>query len=239
MYVDNALVLWKGKESEYKNNLALIVGIDLSGNRLVGKIPEEISSLVELNYFNLSRNKLNGHVIQKIGELKMLESLDSSRNQISGEIPTGITRLNFLAVLDLSNNNLSGKIPSNTQLQSFDASAYSGNDELCRLPLPNECPGDETTMEPSVGKDDIIQGNEDGFINREFYVSKGLGFGVGFGGLWHFIAQTFMGTCRFQVLEQHKRLDLCDNNIEYGQIEEAGSNLIAANMARVWRQLHS
>ncbi|XP_059627272.1 receptor-like protein EIX2 [Cornus florida] len=114
----------------------------------------------------------------------MLESLDLSRNQLSGEIPIGITRLNFLAVLDLSNNNLSGKIPSSTQLQSFDASAYSGNDELCELPLPNKCPRGETTLEPSVGKDNIIQGNEDGFINREFYVSMGLGFGVGFGGVF-------------------------------------------------------
>ncbi|XP_059627424.1 receptor-like protein EIX2 [Cornus florida] len=175
---DNALVLWKGKESEYKNNLALIGGIDLSGNRLVGKILKEISSLAELNYLNLSRNELNGHVIQKIGELKMLESIDLSRNQLSGEILTSITRLNFLAVLDLSNNKLSGKIPSSTQLQTFDASAYSGNDELCGLPLPNKCPGDETTLEPSVGKDDIIQRNDNGFINREFYVSMGLGFGV-------------------------------------------------------------
>ncbi|XP_059629121.1 receptor-like protein EIX2 [Cornus florida] len=184
VYVDNALVLWKGKESEYKNILALMGGIDLSGNRLVGKIPEEISSLAELNYLNLSKNELNGHVIQNIGKLKMLESLDLSRNRLSGEIPTGITRLNFLAVLDLSNNNLSGKIPSSTQLQSFDASAYFGNDELCGLPLPNKCPGDETALEPSVDKDDIIQGNEDGFINREFYVSMGLGFGVGFGGVF-------------------------------------------------------
>ncbi|XP_059653595.1 receptor-like protein EIX2 [Cornus florida] len=184
VYVDNALVLWKGKESEFKSNLGLMGGIDLSGNRLVGKIPEEFSSLTELNYLNLSRNELNGYVIQNIGELKMLESLDLSRNHISGEIPTSITRLDFLAVLDLSNNNLSGKIPSSTQLQSFDASAYSGNDELCGLPLPNKCPGDETTLEPSVGKDDIIQGNEDGFLNREFYVSLGLGFGVGFGGVF-------------------------------------------------------
>ncbi|XP_059627709.1 receptor-like protein EIX2 [Cornus florida] len=154
--VNSGFAARKGKESEYKNNLALIRGIEHSGNRLVRKIPEEISSLAKLNYLNLSRNELNGHVIQNIGELKMLESLDLSRNQFSCEIPTGITRLDFLTILDLSNNNLFGKIPSSTQLQSFDASAYFGNDELCGLPLPNKCSRDETALEPSIGENDII-----------------------------------------------------------------------------------
>ncbi|XP_059629130.1 receptor-like protein EIX1 [Cornus florida] len=149
-YIDSALVLWKGQEYKYQTTLGLVRSIDLSSNSLVGKFPKEISSLAELVSLNLSRNSLTGHVIQKIGELKMLESLDLSRNQLSGEIPTDITRLNFLGVLDLSNNNLSGKIPSSTQLQSFYTSAYAGNHELCGLPLPNKCPGDETTLDPSV-----------------------------------------------------------------------------------------
>ncbi|XP_059627494.1 receptor-like protein EIX2 [Cornus florida] len=127
------------------------------------------------------------HDTYKISKLKKLESLDLSSNQLSGEIPASITHLNVLAVLNLSNNNLSRKIPSSTHLQSSDASAYAGNNELCGLPLPNTCPGDETTLDPSVinrDKDNIIQGDEDGFINREFYISMGLGFGVGFGGVF-------------------------------------------------------
>ncbi|XP_059627982.1 receptor-like protein EIX2 [Cornus florida] len=180
-YLENALLLCKGQESEFKNTLGLVGSIDLSSNNLVGKIPEQISSLAELISLNLSRNSLTGHVIQNISELKMLESLDLSRNQLSGEIPTGITHLNFLAILDLSNNNLARKIPSSTQLQSFDASAYAGNHELCGLPLPNKCPADEIPLDPSVTN--LARGREDGFINREFYISMGLGFGVGFGGV--------------------------------------------------------
>ncbi|XP_059629467.1 receptor-like protein EIX1 [Cornus florida] len=186
-YEDNAIVQWKREEFEFKNSLALLKSIDLSDNRLVGKIPEEISSLTGLGSLNLSWNYLMGHIIQKIGQLKMLESLNLSRNQLFGKIPISITHLNFLAILDLSNNNLSGKIPSSTQLQSFDGSAYAGNHELCGLLLPNKCPGDETTLHPSItnhGADNIIQGDEDGFINREFYVSMGLGFGIGFGAVF-------------------------------------------------------
>ncbi|XP_059671128.1 receptor-like protein EIX2 [Cornus florida] len=165
VYGDYALMLWKSQEFEYKNNLTLLKIIDLSSNNLTGKIPQEILSFEELVSLNLSRNSLIGHVIPQIGELKMLKSFDLSRNQLSGEIPTSITRLNFLTVLDLSNNILSRKIPSGTQLQSFDASVYAENYELCGLPLPNKCPGDETTPDSSRGKENIIEGDEDGFIN--------------------------------------------------------------------------
>ncbi|KAL9411725.1 hypothetical protein AB3S75_045348 [Citrus x aurantiifolia] len=40
---------------------------------------------------------------------------------------------------------LKGKIPLGTQLQSFNASVYAGNLELCGLPLPNQCPNEEST----------------------------------------------------------------------------------------------
>ena len=114
----------------------------------------------------------------------MLESLDLSANRLSGKIPTSLARLNYLGMLDLSNNNLSGKIPLSTQLQSFDASAYSGNPQLCGIPL-KKCPGEEIVVEPPViphGKDERIQEEEeDRFITPGFYISMGLGFAVGFG----------------------------------------------------------
>ncbi|XP_059627612.1 receptor-like protein EIX1 [Cornus florida] len=228
VYLENALVLWKGQEFEYKNTLGLIGSIDISSNSLVGQIPEEISCLAKLVSLNLSKNSLTGHVIQKISELKMLESLDLSSNQLSGEIPASITHLNFLAVLNLSNNNLSGKIPSSTQLQSFDASAYAGNNELCGLPLPNTCPGDETTLDPSVtnrGKDNIIQGDEDGFINQEFYISMGLGFGVGFGGV--------VGTLLLQRSWEHILFKLLNSTNDWLYVTTA------VNMARLRRWLQS
>ncbi|KAM7486512.1 hypothetical protein LguiA_002521 [Lonicera macranthoides] len=181
-YVPSALVQWKGKVSEYKSTLGLLKCIDLSSNKLVGQIPEELASLEGLISLNLSRNNLTGHIIQKISQMKMLEILDLSKNQLSGAIPIGLGSLHFLSVLDLSSNNFSGKIPLGTQLQTFNASVYAGNDKLCGLPLQNKCPEDESTSFPPPtdhGKAENI------FITAGFYVSLVLGFIIGF---WVFIA---------------------------------------------------
>ncbi|KAI8007391.1 Receptor-like protein EIX2 [Camellia lanceoleosa] len=185
-YVSNALVQWKGQEREFKK-LGLLKMIDLSSNKLTGKIPQQVASLAGLVCLNLSRNNLGGRIIQEIGQMKMLEALDLSANRLSGEIPTSLAHLNFLCVLNLSNNNLSGKIPSSTQLETFDASAYSENPKLCGRPLPNKCPGEETVVEPPIsthGKHKGIQEDEDRFITLGFYVSMGIGFIVGFWGVF-------------------------------------------------------
>ncbi|KAF7144026.1 hypothetical protein RHSIM_Rhsim05G0177800 [Rhododendron simsii] len=126
-YVANAVVQWKGQDHEYGKNLGLLKIIDLSSNILSGKIPVQVGSLAGLHSLNLSRNILTGKIIQEIGQMKMLESLDLSANKLFGEIPGSLAHLNFLSVLNLSSNNLSGQIPLSTQLQSFNASAYSGN----------------------------------------------------------------------------------------------------------------
>ncbi|KAL6989217.1 hypothetical protein U1Q18_014969 [Sarracenia purpurea var. burkii] len=134
------------------------------------------------------RHQESNLLIEEIGQMKRLESLDLSTNRLSGKIPTSLANLNFLGKLDLSNNNLSGKIPSGTQLQSFEVAAYSGNPELCGLPLPEKCPGEETVPpEPSFsgyGKDEMIQDDEDGWINLEFDLSMGLGLILGFWGVF-------------------------------------------------------
>ncbi|CAL5343077.1 unnamed protein product [Camellia sinensis] len=182
-YESNALVQWKGQEREYGNQLGLLKMIDLSSNKLTGKIPQQVASLAGLVSLNLSRNNLAGRIIQEIGQMKMLESLDLSANRLSGDIPTSLAYLTFLDVLNLSNNNLSGKIPSSTQLQSFDASAYSENPKLCGRPLPNKCPGEETVVEPPISTKGI-QEDEDRFITSGFYVSMGIGFTLGFWGVF-------------------------------------------------------
>ncbi|KAI8556389.1 hypothetical protein RHMOL_Rhmol05G0249100 [Rhododendron molle] len=171
-YVPNALVQWKGKDQEYGKNLGLLKTIDLSSNRLSGKIPDQVWSLAGLHSLNLSRNTLTGKIVQEIGQMEMLESLDLSTNRLSGEIPGSLAHLNFLSVLNLSSNNLSGKIPLSTQLQSFNASAYSRNFELCGVPLPNKCPGEEKTAEspnPAHPKDKNVQEDVDSSITQGFY----------------------------------------------------------------------
>ncbi|CAA3031205.1 receptor 12 [Olea europaea subsp. europaea] len=172
---DNALVLWKGQEFEYKR-LRTLKGIDLSSNKLVGTIPQAFSDLRGLVFINLSRNQLTGNIISCIGQLDTLEWLDLSRNKLSGEIPNGLANLHFLSVLDLSFNNLTGKIPLSTQLQSFDSSAYAGNSQLCGDPLV-ECPRDPSVTDN--GKENVVE-EDDSFINRDFYICMAFGFITGF-----------------------------------------------------------
>ncbi|KAI8556248.1 hypothetical protein RHMOL_Rhmol05G0237800 [Rhododendron molle] len=51
-YVANAFVQWKGQDLEYGKNLRLLKIIDLSSNRLSGKIPEQIGCLAGLHSLN-------------------------------------------------------------------------------------------------------------------------------------------------------------------------------------------
>ncbi|MED6159919.1 hypothetical protein PIB30_046750 [Stylosanthes scabra] len=189
-----SMVLWvKGKNSEYRSILGLVKGIDLSANKLSGVIPIEITDLFGLIYLNLSKNQLTGHIPQSIGNMGSLESIDFSGNQLSGEIPPSITSLNFLNKLDLSYNHLEGKVPIGTQLQSFEASNFVGN-ELCGPPLLLNC-----TMDGEVLDDGDAKDNEKERKNHAvnwLFVSMAFGFIVGFWGFivgfWGFIGPLFI-----------------------------------------------
>ena len=109
----------------------------------------------------------------KIGGMGLL-SLDLSRNRLSGEIPPSMSSLTFLSYLNLSYNDLSGTIPLSTQLQSFDASSYIGN-QLCGPPLTKNCSVVGAT--PDFGN----KGDESEV--DWFYVSMVLGFVLGFWGV--------------------------------------------------------
>ncbi|XP_021288645.1 LRR receptor-like serine/threonine-protein kinase GSO2 [Herrania umbratica] len=177
-YVDEALLVWKGKKQLYAKILGLLLVIDLSSNKLTGEIPEEISSLQELIALNLSRNFLTGQIPRKIGQLGQLQSLDLSRNKISGSIPPSLSELTFLGSLDLSYNYLSGKIPSGTQLQGFDPSIFSHNHGLCGPPVTPNCSG---SVEVPQGQLERGQDDFDEFLEW-FYAGMGIGFVVGFWG---------------------------------------------------------
>ncbi|KHN09280.1 Receptor-like protein 12 [Glycine soja] len=147
----NALLMWKGSEQMFKTKVLLLVkSIDLSSNHFSGEIPQEIENLFGLVSLNLSRNNLIGKIPSKIGKLTSLESLDLSRNQLTGSIPLSLTQIYDLGVLDLSHNHLTGKIPTSTQLQSFNASSYEDNLDLCGPPLEKLCIDGKPAQEPIV-----------------------------------------------------------------------------------------
>ncbi|WVZ15027.1 hypothetical protein V8G54_012593 [Vigna mungo] len=175
-----SISIWiKGKSYLYNSILGLVTNVDLSNNKLSGEIPREITYLDGLIYLNLSKNQLSGQIPPSIGNMRLLESIDLSRNQLSGEIPLTISNLSFLSNLDLSHNHLEGKIPTGTQIQSFEASHFIGND-LCGPPLPINCSSNK-----QISYIERSERENGGHGVNWFFVSFTLGFIVGF---WIIIA---------------------------------------------------
>uniref|UniRef100_A0A2N9GSZ0 Leucine-rich repeat-containing N-terminal plant-type domain-containing protein n=1 Tax=Fagus sylvatica TaxID=28930 RepID=A0A2N9GSZ0_FAGSY len=176
--LESTLLVIKGRVNEYSTILHLVKSIDFSKNSLSGEIPKEVTSLQELQSLNLSYNLLIGSIPENIGTMGSLESIDFSVNQLSGQIPSSMSSLTFLNHLNLSNNNLTGKIPLSTQLQSLDASSFSGN-KLYGPPLTDNCtvngvkPNNENIGSKDIGRIEVDW----------FYVSMVLGFPVGFWGV--------------------------------------------------------
>ncbi|XP_050222030.2 receptor-like protein EIX2 [Mercurialis annua] len=185
IYVDKALIGWKGTAYEYQKNLQLLRIINLAGNKLSGEIPQEITSLTGLVGLNLSRNGLTGMIPEDIGELNYLQWFDLSRNGLSGEIPVSMAKQTFLGYIDIAHNNLSGRIPRSTQLQSFNASVFAGNVELCGLPVTRKCPEDDKTFQDRPANDDSQNKDEDDDDEfwKWFYWGLASGWSVGFGGV--------------------------------------------------------
>ncbi|XP_004296191.1 PREDICTED: receptor-like protein 2-like [Fragaria vesca subsp. vesca] len=154
--------------------------ISLKSNNLYGNIPSEIGQSQLLTYLDLSNNNLSGNIPEQIANIKGMRQLDLSMNQLSGNIPTSFTSLHFLSKLNVSFNNLEGPIPSSTQLQSFNASAFEGNRNLCGDPLP-KCKRTKGTDEPDMNNTDADM-KEHQF--PWFYISAALGFIIGFWGVF-------------------------------------------------------
>jgi EIX receptor 1/2 len=223
-YFENAFVNTKGLHLDYYKILGLVKVIDLSSNKLKGEIPRKITSLVRLIGLNLSRNLLTGIIPWSIGHLERLESLDLSINHLSSVIPPTLATLSLLSYLNLSDNNLSGRIPTGNQLQSFGASSYAGNIDICGLPLMKRCLGDETPQGPQIGnthRKGNIREHTNSHEHLWFNTSIAIGFIVGF---W--------GVCGTLVLKSSWR------HAYFQFLDRTGDKLyvtIAINMARVLR----
>ncbi|CAL9225207.1 unnamed protein product, partial [Arabidopsis halleri] len=117
--------------------------IDVSGNRLEGDIPESIGLLKELIVLNMSNNAFAGQIPPSLSNLSNLQSLDLSQNRLSGSIPPELGKLTFLERMNFSYNMLEGPIPQATQIQSQNSSSFTGNPNLCGVPLQETCGGEE------------------------------------------------------------------------------------------------
>lgn len=91
-----------------------ITRIQLSNNRLTGKIPLNIGDLQSLITLNFYRNPgLTGRIPTSIGTIATLEEINLSTCHLSGNIPGAIFNLPALRSFDVSINDLTGLIPAN------------------------------------------------------------------------------------------------------------------------------
>ncbi|KAH7514308.1 hypothetical protein FEM48_Zijuj11G0075200 [Ziziphus jujuba var. spinosa] len=104
-----------------------------------------------------------------------------------------------------------GKIPSSTQLQSFDASSFIGN-ELCGPPISKNCEKDQTIPAPSHGGQKADGGDE---VSRWFHLGIVTGFAVGFFGViapllfsttWRNACFGFFGNVWYKILCRYRLL---------------------------------
>ena len=86
--------------------------LDLSKNRVGGKVPSDLASLPVLKELNLAHNIFTGSLPNSITQLIHLEIIDFSYNNISGALPEGIGALTNLTFLDLNTNKVTGSIPT-------------------------------------------------------------------------------------------------------------------------------
>lgn len=99
------------------SNNAHVAKLDLSNNKLKGRLPSNIGLLSHLDELEFSENNISGTLkgIERLTQLKLLYLAD---NQFSGQIPPELAQLTKLEVLILSFNHFNGVIPKEIALLS-------------------------------------------------------------------------------------------------------------------------
>lgn len=91
---------------------AILSEVNVAGNLISGRIPDEIFEMKHLHRLFMSYNDFDGPLSPKIGNLDKLRWLFMSNNKLSGPLPDEIGSLTKLIRLDVSSNRLTGNLPA-------------------------------------------------------------------------------------------------------------------------------
>ena len=101
---------WHGVVTDDSGHVAVL---NLTANRLTGRVPTQLGNLSNLEVLSLGDNQLTGPIPSNLGNLSNLTKLWLYGNQLTGPVPTQLGNLSNLEVLSLGDNQLTGPIPSN------------------------------------------------------------------------------------------------------------------------------
>ena len=131
-YIDLSGNRLRGRIPSSINRLENLHTLNLSGNQLAGEIPTTIGDLISLKNLSLASNSLTGPVPETISAIPNLVHVDLSFNQLNGSIPRYFTGMKTLRYLNLGNNNFRGVMPFNASFISrLAVFRVAGNDFLC------------------------------------------------------------------------------------------------------------
>ncbi|KAJ6778093.1 LEUCINE-RICH REPEAT RECEPTOR PROTEIN KINASE EMS1-LIKE [Salix koriyanagi] len=152
-------------------NQSELFHLDLSDNQITGPVPGWISEL-SFQYLNLSRNLLVD--LDRPLSLPGLDILDLHRNQLQGSIPVPPSLITYV---DYSSNNFSSYIPPTigSQMQTFSADSFEGNQGLCGPPSNLVC------FNPLVSACSNTNGSISGIEIDWNFLSAELGYIFGLG----------------------------------------------------------
>ncbi|WVY90961.1 hypothetical protein V8G54_036475 [Vigna mungo] len=142
---------------KFSRKIPVLETLQLSDNKLNGKVPnwlhemdslsnvmldrnflttpvDQFSRNYQLKYLDVSFNLLTGGISSSICNASFLQDLDLSNNKLTGTIPQCLVSLPFLLVLSLDSNRLNGTLP-NTFAKNI-LSSLQLNDNLFEGPLP-------------------------------------------------------------------------------------------------------
>lgn len=103
--------------------------LNMSDNRFIGSVPENICGYPDLKFLILSDNPLDSASIPTcFGTLSKLRQLELRNTEMDGTIPTVIGLLQDLEFMDISSNALSGNIPTQLgRLTALEELMLNGN----------------------------------------------------------------------------------------------------------------
>ncbi|CAI9299658.1 unnamed protein product [Lactuca saligna] len=161
-----------GKILKCLENLQNLITMRFSSNRLSGVIPSTVpSNCSSLLRLNMNGNRLIGEIPREWGNLGGLQYLDVGDNQLSGNISEWIgEKLGTLIILRLHKNNFTGRIPLSlcnaSHLRILDVASNSLTGTIPR------CLGDLTAMVDGSGYRVPIL--NDDFDDHVIQVMKGV-----------------------------------------------------------------